>query len=281
MIRSPIVLRSPIVVRSPVATPSANTAGSPVLVVARQVMVEAGRRRTLPVLVLFGCAVIISTAFLSFFQLGVEVKFFKDVAMTVLFLFGTVATLVLVSTQLSGEIESRTIYNVLSKPVRRWELVLGKYLGTVVAIALAIAPMVGILEFFIYTDHGGSMLEAAKAAYLLWLAFAVLSAVALALASFSGSIVCAALTVLVFVVSYLKSAVTTYLTLLAPGSVVTYLGQALYYLLPNFENFNTRTAVVHDEIVPLAYLGRTSLYAVALAALFLYVGVQIFEEREF
>jgi len=268
----------------------------PSAVIARQVIREAGRRRTLPVLVLFGCAVILSSAFLSFFQLGVEIKFFKDVAITVIFLFGMVATLVLVSTQLSGEIESRTIYNVLSKPVRRWELVAGKFAGTSAAIALAVAPMVAILVFFVYTDRGGSLVEPVKAAYLLWLAFAVLAAVALGIGSFASSIVSAALTVLLFVASYLKGAVTTYLALITPGSILGwgsgqapefaprsiahYLGQAMYYLLPNFENFNTRTAVVHDRIIPWAYLGRTSLYAAALIALFLYVGVQIFEERE-
>jgi ABC-2 type transport system permease protein len=255
---------------------------SPLLVVARQVLQEAGRRRTLPVLVLFGCAVILSSAFLSFFQLGVEIKFFKDVAMTVIFLFGATATLILVSTQLSGEIESRTIYNVLSKPIRRWELVAGKFAGAVLAIALCIAPMVGILAFFIYTDRGGSILEAVKGAYLLWLSFAVLSAITLGIASFSTSIVAASLAVLVFVVSYLKGAVTTYIALAShSGTAAAYLGQAMYYFLPNFENFNVRTAVVHDRLVPWAYLGRTTVYALALAAFFLYLGVQIFEEREF
>lgn len=254
---------------------------SPIAVIAQRVLVEAGRRRTLPVLVFFGCGVILSSAFLSFFQLGVEIKFFKDVAMTVIFLFGTVAALVLVSTQLSGEIESRTIYNVLSKPIRRWELVVGKYVGTIVAVALAIAPMVAILVFFIYTDRGGSMIEAVKAAYLIWLAFSVLSAVALGIASFSTSIICAALTVLVFVVSYLKGAVTTYLALVTNNAVVSTIGQGLYYLLPNFENFNVRTAVVHDRVVPWEYLGRSTLYAVMLVVFFLYLGVQVFEEREF
>ena len=254
---------------------------TPLGVVALQVMTEAARRRTLPVLVLFGCGVIISSAFLSFFQLGVEIKFFKDVAMTVIFLFGTVATLILVSTQLSGEIESRTIYNVLSKPVRRWELVCGKFVGTIIAIALSIAPMVGILIFFIYTDRGGSLLEAVKASYLLWLAFAVLAAVALGIASFSTSIIAAAVTVLLLVVSYLKGAVTTYIALVSRSRVDVYLGQGLYYLLPNFENFNARTAVVHDRLIPWAYLGRTSLYALALVTLCLYLSVQIFEEREF
>ncbi len=254
---------------------------SPIAVIARQVMKEASRRRTLPVLVFFGCAIILSTAFMSFFSLRVEVKFFKDVALTVIFLFGMVTTLVLVSTQLSGEIESRTIYNVLSKPIRRWELVVGKFVGTIAATACAVAPMVAILVFFIITDQGGSVLEAVKASYLLWLAFAVLSAIALGIASFSSSIVTAALTVLLFVISYLKGAVTTYLTLVANSEIPAKFGQALYYLLPNFENFNTRTAVVHDRVLPWAYLGRTSLYALALTVLFLYLGVQIFEEREF
>lgn len=254
---------------------------SPLAVVARQVMTEAGRRRTLPVLVFFGCAIIISTAFMSFFSLRVEVKFFKDVAITVIFLFGMVATLILVSTQLSGEIESRTIYNVLSKPVRRWELVVGKFAGTIVAIAGAVAPMVGILIFFIIVDRGGSWLEALKASYLLWLGFAVLSAAALGIASFSGTIVTVALTVLLFVVSYLKGAVTAYLALVSNSELPATLGQALYYLLPNFENFNVRTAVVHDRILPWTYVGRTSLYALALTVFFLYLGVQVFEEREF
>lgn len=254
---------------------------SVVLAVARQVMREAWRRRTLPVLALFGCGIIISSAFLSFFQLGVEIKFFKDVAITVIFLFGTMATLVLVSSQLSGEIESRTIYNVLSKPVRRVELVLGKFAGSIAAIAVALAPMVGILMFFIHVDQGGSMFEAVKAGYFLWLSFVVLSAIALAIASFSGSVVCAAVTVLVLVVSYLKGAVTTYIALVTHSRVAAGVGQSLYYLLPNFEDFNVRTAVVHNTAVPWQYVWQSTLYAAVLVAFFLYLGVQVFQEREF
>jgi ABC-2 type transport system permease protein len=254
---------------------------SPIRVVARQVMREAWRRRTLPVLALFGCGVIIATAFLSFFQLGTDIKFFKDVAFTVIFLFGAMATLILVSTQLSGEIESRTIYNVLSKPIRRYELVLGKFLGSIAAIAIAVAPMLGILMFFMHVDQGGSLLEALKGGYLLWVSFSVLSAIALAIASFSGSIVCGALSVLVYVASYLKSAVIAYAGLVTRSDLAGAAAQAFYYLLPNFENFNVRTAVVHNGVVPWEYLFRTTLYGAALCAFFLYLGTQIFEEREF
>ena len=254
---------------------------SPVFVIARQVMREAWRRRTLPVLALFGCGIIVSTAFLSFFQLGTEIKFFKDVAIAVIFLFGAMATLVLVSTQLPGEIETRTIYNVLSKPIRRYELVLGKFAGSIAAIGVAVAPMVASLMFFMDVDQGGSLLEAAKAGYMLWLSFVVLSAVALAIASFSSSIVCAALSVLVYVASYLKSAVIAYAGMVTYSRVAAGAAQAFYYLLPNFENFNVRMAVVHNQVVPWAYLFRTTLYATALSAFFLYLGTQVFEEREF
>jgi ABC-type transport system involved in multi-copper enzyme maturation permease subunit len=252
-----------------------------VAVVGRQVMREAWRRRTLPVLALFGCGIIIASAFLSFFQLGTDIKFFKDVAFTVIFLFGAMATLVLTSTQLSGEIESRTIYNVLSKPIRRYELVLGKFTGSIVAIAIAVAPMVAILMFFTLVDQGGSLLEAAKGGYMLWLSFVVLSAVALAIASFSSSIVCGALSVLVYVASYLKSAVIAYAGMVTYSRLAADAAQAFYYLLPNFENFNVRMAVVHNASVPWAYLGRTTLYGAALCAFFLYLGTQVFAEREF
>lgn len=255
--------------------------GSPVVVIARQVLREAWRRRTLPVLALFGCAIIIASAFLSFFQLGTEIKFFKDVAIAVIFLFGAMATLVLVSTQLPGEIESRTIYNVLSKPIRRAQLVLGKFAGSIAAIGIAVAPMVAVLMFFMSVDQGGSLLEAAKAGYMLWLSFVVLSAVALAIASFSSSIVCAALSVLVYVASYLKSAVIAYAGMVTFSRLAAGAAQAFYYLLPNFENFNVRMAVVHNQAVPWAYLFRTTLYAAAMSAFFLYLGTQVFEEREF
>jgi ABC-type transport system involved in multi-copper enzyme maturation permease subunit len=254
---------------------------APVVVIARHVIREAWRRRTLPVLALFGCGLLIGSAFLSFFQLGMEIKFFKDMAMTVIALFGAVATVILVSPQLAGEIESRTIYNVLSKPIRRVEIVLGKFAGSVAVIALAITPMFGILVFFMHTDQGGSVLNALKAGYLLWLSFVVLSAVAFAIASFSSSVVCAALSVLVYIASYLKSAVITYAGLLTFSKLAAGAAQAFYYLLPNFENFNARMAVVHNEPVPWDYLMRTSLYAAALAGLYLYVGTQVFGEREF
>jgi hypothetical protein len=141
--------------------------------------------------------------------------------------------------------------------------------------------MVGILMFFMHVDQGGSLLEALKGGFMLWLSFVVLSAVALAIASFSGSIVCGAVSVLVYVASYLKSAVIAYAGLVTNSRLAGDAAQAFYYLLPNFENFNVRTAVVHNGLVPWAYLFRTTMYAAALSMFFLYLGTQVFEEREF
>ena len=237
---------------------------SPVVVIAQQAMREASRRRTLPAASDLRLRIILSLArSLSIFSSSASRSSSSRTSRwTVIFLFGTVATLVIVSTQLSGEIESRTIYNVLSKPIRRWELVLGKFAGTRHGHRhrdRADGRHLGVLH-----RDGSRRIRArnaVKGAYLLWLAFTVLSAVALGIASVArtSTVTAAADDCSYLLVSYLKGAVTTYLDLLSAHPAVAYFGQALYYLLPNFENFNTRTAVVHDEFVPWAYLIRTTL----------------------
>src|SRR5215207_6738922 len=96
-------------------------------------------------LIALGVGVLGIFAFLPFFTLGEDTVMFKSVGLDVILLIVLIVTLFATSRSIYEEIEDRTMLTLMSKPVRRWEVLVGKYLGIVLSALLAIAVLGAIL----------------------------------------------------------------------------------------------------------------------------------------
>ncbi len=112
-----------------------------IVVIARNTLLEAMRQRVLHVLLVFGLVVIGGANFLSQFAFDQEFKFVKDLGLGVMALIGVIMAIVAVAQLLPAELESRTVFTILSKPVRRWEFLAGKFAGVAVLLAVSVALM--------------------------------------------------------------------------------------------------------------------------------------------
>src|SRR6478672_12405919 len=88
-----------------------------------------------------GAAILVIFALLPFFTLGEDTIMFKAVGLDVILLLVLIVTLFATSRSIFDEIEDRTMLTLMSKPVRRWQVLLGKYLGIVTAAAVAVAAL--------------------------------------------------------------------------------------------------------------------------------------------
>ena len=115
------------------------------LVILRHTFIEAVVQPIYPLLLALGSAVMLIFGLLPFFTLSEDTVMFKSVCLDIILLLVLITTLFATSKSIYEEIEDRTMLTLMSKPVRKWEVLVGKYLGIVLSALLAIAVLGGIL----------------------------------------------------------------------------------------------------------------------------------------
>src|SRR3954471_12167080 len=115
------------------------------LVILRHTFREAIVQPIYTLLLVLGAAVLIVFGLLPFFTLGEDTTMFKSVGLDIVLLFVLIATLFATSKSVFDEIEDRTMLTLMSKPVKKWEVLLGKYLGIIAAALVGVALLGAIL----------------------------------------------------------------------------------------------------------------------------------------
>src|SRR5688572_24768846 len=114
-------------------------------VITRHTFFEAIVQPIYSLLLALGAAVLMVFGALPFFTLGEDTVMYKSVSLDVILLFVLIATLFATSRSIYEEIEDRTMLTLMSKPVKRWDVLAGKYLGIVASAALAVLALGAIL----------------------------------------------------------------------------------------------------------------------------------------
>src|SRR5437660_10629253 len=114
-------------------------------VILRHTFLEAIVQPIYPLLLAIGAGILVVFAMLPFFTLGEDTSMFKSVALDVILLLVLISTLFATSKSIYEEIEDRTMLTLMSKPVHRWEVIVGKYLGIIVAALVAVLLLGAVL----------------------------------------------------------------------------------------------------------------------------------------
>src|SRR6185436_12940629 len=178
------------------------------------------------------------------------------------------------------EIERRTLYTILSKPIGRGQFLLGKYLGLSLTLMVNVAVMgVGVTLALVYVRRGWDPLALRlwPAVLLIYAELLILTAVSLLFSSFSSPALSALLTFFVFIIGHFSADLKM---LGATANVpARWVFQGLYYVLPNLSNYRVITAAAHG-VVPKASAAIAALaYAVAYIVVLLCAAGLIFRRR--
>src|SRR3954469_3967987 len=120
------------------------------LVILRHTFRDAIVQPIYSLLLGLAAAILVIFSLLPFFTLGEDTRMFKSVGLDVILLFVLLATLFATSKSVYEEIEDRTMLTLMSKPVRKWEVLLGKYLGIITAAAMAIAILGALIAICLW-----------------------------------------------------------------------------------------------------------------------------------
>jgi ABC-type transport system involved in multi-copper enzyme maturation permease subunit len=242
---------------------------------------EAIRNKILYSILLFACLVTAISAAFGWASIGDTTKFVKDFSLFSISLFGVVTTVVLGVSLLSKELGKRTIYNILSKPVARWQFLVGKFLGLLATLAVMMALMTAALLTLLYLLEGHVDWELVPVVAVMLLELGILSAVAI---FFSAIVVTPALAGLFTAATFIAGRSTPMLGyLMAPDQPTTlrYVARGLRAVLPHLNQFYIADRIAYGLTLPPTYYVDATLYAAAYSVLLLLISIAIFRRREF
>lgn len=260
--------------------------------VAHNTFIEAKRDRVLYSLVLFAFLMILSSLVFASISAEQYNKIVKDLGLTAISLIGIMISVFLGMGLVYKEIEKKTVYNIFSKPIRRYEFVLGKYLGLAFTLLVNTAAMGSILfliVFYIEMRHGDFIKfyygghyfgEFFKAVYFEYLEFLVIIGIALLFSSFTTPIMTVLFTFLLFAVGRFSSDVKLFAEQVK-DPIVGLVTEIIYRIIPNLEKFNVRSEAVYGGNLSSELIVYTTVYALIYITVLLVLSIIIFERREF
>lgn len=252
---------------------------NPIVVIARNTFKETVRNRIMANILLFAIGMVLVTLVISNWSLDQQAKILKDFGLAAVSIFGLLIAMFVGVRTIYQEIERHTIYMLVSKPISRWQVILGKYFGLVSTIflnILAIAICLYVVDFFIEKSVDFALLPGI---FLILLEIFLVIAVAIFFSSFTSPLLSAILTLVVFVIGHLAPSIRLY-SQLHPGEGGNRVLVALYTLIPNLENFNIKTAVVEHLPLPPGTILHAVIYGISYIGILLLITILIFEKKD-
>jgi ABC-type transport system involved in multi-copper enzyme maturation permease subunit len=241
---------------------------------------EAKRDRILYLLFFFAVLGIVASRVLAILTVGDRVKIIKDVGLASISLFGVLMAILIGTGLVYKEIDKKTIYTLLAKPLHRAEFILGKFLGLVLTLFVMTGAMTLIFLAIVYAHTlriEGSLLVAI--AYI-FLELVLITAVAILFSSFSTPILSSLFALAFYLIGHLSWGLELIIKKMRPGAGKA-LVRGLAMVLPDLENFNFKTEVVHGLPIPPGIFLSSFLYGVCYTAFILGLAVLIFRRRDF
>ncbi|HBT88626.1 ABC transporter permease subunit [Desulfobacter sp.] len=250
-----------------------------VLAIGLNTFKESIRDKIFYSLLFFAVILILFSIVLGKLTIGDPMKIIKDFGLGAISIGGTLIAIFVGIGMVYKEMEKRTIYIILSKPLARWQFLMGKYLGLSLTILMEVAVMTILLFALCFVYEKIMPWSLLTAIVPIYIEILVILAFAVFFSAFSSPFLSGMFTLAIFIIGHF----TQDLRLLAKASedtVFKALADGAYYILPNLERLNYKTRVVHDLVIPGQELGLSFVYAVSYIAVVLITAVFIFENKD-
>jgi ABC-type transport system involved in multi-copper enzyme maturation permease subunit len=241
---------------------------------------EAKRDRILYLLFFFAALGIIASRVLAILTVGDRIKIIKDVGLASISIFGLLMAILIGTGLVYKEIDKKTIYTLLAKPLRRSEFILGKFLGLVLTLFIMTAAMTAIFLVLVYAQTLRIETRLLVAVAYIFVELVLVTAVAILFSSFSTPILSSLFALGFTLIGHLSWGLELILKKMRPGTGKA-LVRALFLILPDLENFNFKTEVVHGLPIPPGIYLTSLLYGVCYTAFILGLAILIFRRRDF
>jgi ABC-type transport system involved in multi-copper enzyme maturation permease subunit len=249
------------------------------LAIAQNTAREAIRDKVLYSILFFAVLVLGLSLVAEEITIGDQAKVVRSVAQGAIDIFGAIIAMFLGVSLVWKELDRKTIYTVLSKPISRWQFVVGKYLGLLATLAIEVGILIVLYAVLMTLRQGFPEGVVFVSAGLLLVELALLTAWATLFSAASSPVTAAAFTLSVFVIGHLADDIWLFGNQ-AESESVRQVARALYWALPNFEVLSIRQEAVHHAAVPWSRVAWSALYGLGYTVAVLVGAVLVFERKD-
>jgi ABC-type transport system involved in multi-copper enzyme maturation permease subunit len=261
--------------------------------IAGAVFKESVRDRVPYAMVVFAVLLIAASYLIGQLTAGQDMKTIKDLGLAALSIFGLFIAVFIGIGLVSKEVEKKSVFGLLSKPLSRTQFILGKYAGLVMTLAVNLGVMTIAYYAMLYYMHSTTP-AAARAAWpspamdprllvaigLIFAELMLVTALALFFSTFSSPLLATLLTIGLWVAGHFNADLRNFENVV-DNPVVVATARAAYYVLPNLAPFDVKAEVVYGMPISTRAVGFTLLYALVYITLLLTAAVTIFRRRDF
>lgn len=250
-----------------------------ILAVAHNTFREAVRDKVLYVLVFFALATLLGSKALGWISIGQEIKIVKDFSLAAVSVFGVLIAIFVGTSLVYKEIDKRTIYTIICRPMARYEFVLGKYFGMAALLGVVTAVMGAVGAGYTAILGGQVDITYFYAVLLTYWELLMVTAFATLFSSLTSPILGAIIVFCIYVVGH----ATTILIDLPAHFDNTWAKTVLeivYYIVPNFSNFNIRAEAANNVAVPFGFVAWGLAYGTVYTAMLLVLAAFAFENKD-
>jgi ABC-type transport system involved in multi-copper enzyme maturation permease subunit len=253
---------------------------------------EAIRNKVLYILLLFGIGVITSALALGQVSLHEESRITRDVGLGGMLVFGVLIGVFVGVNLVYKELDRKTVFALIPKPIHRWEFILGKYVGMLLTLAVLVAIMAAVLFSVLAvqdlaTGAANNTMPVVRAIVLTFEELAVVTAVAVLFSSFSTPLLSGAFTLGMFIVGHFTPELRELIARVGSSALRALLSAGLR-LFPDLHLFyvsgdmiDGRHVSVHNAYVNWSYVAVATGYGVAYSACALALAMLLFSRRDF
>jgi len=250
------------------------------VLIARNTFREAIRDRVLAGVVGAGIALLLLTVIARPLAMGEGTRLTVDLGLSAITFLGLLVVLMVGTNLVAKEIERRTIFNLLSRPIPRPVYLVGKWAGLAAALwAVALALGAALWTVVALLGHPGLGPAVAEAVFLAGLELSVITAIAVMFSALSTPVLSSLYTLGLFAAGQWSDDLRRFAEN-APGAMRAIL-EVVANLVPNLSLFNMRSLAASGETAPVLQLGVAFAYALLYCACVLAIGAAAFESRDF
>ena len=250
-------------------------------VIAKNTITEALHRIFLQTIVAFAVLFIVGGMFFSYLSPGEEDKMLKDLGLSIITLFGMLMAIFMGVGLIQPEVERRTVYALLAKPVRRHEFVLGKFLGALAVITACLLLMGGVFVVALFAKQRVWTPELLSAVAVLPLAAAIMMAIVMLFSTFTSNLLSVLMGFVIWGIGFSQSTLE-YMGESAENRFSRTVIAVINTILPDFGNFDWRVPVVEQlDLITGSVVLKVVGYGVAYCAVVLALTIIVFNEKQF
>ncbi len=250
------------------------------VVVAGNTFKETVRDKILYNLVFFAILLIGASVLLGTLTMGEQSRIINDLGLAAINLVAVIIAIFVGIGLVTKEIDRRTIYTILARPITRVQFILGKYLGLAFIVVVNIAIMFAMFLGTVWVSGNIIYMSLFQAVGLILVETLLVMAIAMFFSTFSSSTLSATMTLGLYVIGHLTSDLKG-IAEKSQNQVTEAVMTALYYLCPNLELLNIKGQAAAGVQVSLVYQSMATVYGLLYAALLLVAACLVFQRRDF